>query len=260
MQSFRHWVSQLRIAENYFTFSPRQYDRLFDDELGRIITRTHDSAHLDALERLRGFGWTAYVAAAIRNAGFRDYRDAQESTHDIVAKLLTGELFRDYDESRHGPFDLRFKRSVANAVKNLVEKEGSRRHYLPSVPIERGDDLPARFPAQQQDERLVTRFRELVRKRLGPIGGAVLDNRLAGAETKSLVGCPALGSPGKWTVKRVVGEIKSLAREYALMVGDSELLRRIERAMASEAETIERRRASSRARRQAGCILSLVAS
>ena len=42
----------------------------------------------------------------------------------------------------------------------------------------------------------------------GGIGVAVLDVRLAGEETTSLVGSASLGSLGKWTVKRVVCQIK----------------------------------------------------
>jgi hypothetical protein len=71
-----------------------------------------------------------------------------------------------------------------------------------------------------------------------------------GEETKSLVGSPALGSPGKWTIKKVVGNIKTLAKQYAASLGDPDLLRRIERAMAAESETIGKRRATMAAARQ----------
>jgi len=77
----------------------------------------------------------------------------------------------------------------------------------------------------------------------------VLQVRLDGGEVKSLVGCDALGSPGRYVIKRVVGEIKQLAREYAASLGDPELLRRIAKAMASEEETIERSRRTTAARR-----------
>ncbi len=93
-------------------------------------------------------------------------------------------------------------------------------------------------------------FRRLVRKRLGDLGVAVLNARLAGEETKSLVGRAERGSPGKFVVKRVVCQIKELVREYARSLGDSELLRRIERAMASEEETVAKRQATTAARRQ----------
>jgi hypothetical protein len=205
---------------------------------------------------MRGFNWMGYVAAAVRNAGFRDQREVQERSHDVAAKLLTGTLFRGFDERRHGAMDLRFKRSVGNAVRNMAELGRNRKRLLPTVPIRQefepggitADDLPDRSPAQDHDERLIQGFRQLVRKRLGGLGVAVLQVRLDGGEVKSLVGCKALGSPGKWKIKQIVQEIKQLAREYAASLGDPELLRRIERAMEAEEETIAKRRASLRAR------------
>ena len=138
-----------------------------------------------------------------------------------------------------------------------MAKEKTRRRYLPSVPIAQEfvpgcatpDDLPAP-PAQDDDdhEKVIHDFRELVRRRLGDLALAVLDARLSGEETKSLVGCVSLGSPGKWRIKMLVQEIKRLAREYAASLGDPELLRGIERAMGSESETIRKRRAAMAAR------------
>ena len=52
-----------------------------------------------------------------------------------MVKMLTGGLFRDYDERQHGPLDLRFKRAMANAIKNMVEKQKNARRLLPTVPI-----------------------------------------------------------------------------------------------------------------------------
>jgi hypothetical protein len=149
--------------------------------------------------------------------------------------------------------ELRFKCAVGNAIRNIVEKEKTRRRYLPSVPIAQefvpgsvtADDLPAK--SVPQDEKIIHDFRELVRRRLGDLAVAVLDARLDGIETKSLVGCPSLGSPGKWTIKKVVVGIKELAREF--FRGDPEMLRRIEKAMAGESETIGKRRAAMAAAR-----------
>ena len=64
------------------------------------------------------------------NAGYRDQRERDEKTHDIVTKLLLGTLFRGYDPQRHGPMELRFRCAVKNAVRNLVEKERNRRLAL----------------------------------------------------------------------------------------------------------------------------------
>src|SRR5208283_864158 len=104
------------------------------------------------------------IAASVRHAGFHDYREVQERTHDLAVKLLTGKLFQGFDERTSGPMDLRFKRSVSNAIRNLAEKERNRKHYLPSVSIGQefepggvtADDLPARSsPAHDDDEKVI---------------------------------------------------------------------------------------------------------
>ena len=261
METFWQWLAQLKLIETYYGLDPAAYNSLFDAELERLIARTSDPAHREALERMRGFRWLSYVAASVRNSGYRDQREIQEKAHDIVVKLLMGTLFRGFDETKHGEFDRRFRNSVGNAIRNLVELERNRRHYLPTVPIQQefqpggvtADDLPDHSPApNDHDERLIQGFRNLVWRRLGGIGVAVLDVRLAGGEMKSLVGCKDLGSPGKWVVKKTVQEIKELAREYARSLGDPAFLHDIEKAMGREEATIEKRRASMKARQGVG--------
>jgi hypothetical protein len=88
-----------------------------------------------------------------------------------------------------------------------------------------------------------------VRNRLGEIGIAILDARLAGQETKSLVGRVDLGRPGRYVVKRIVAEVKALAREYAQRLGDPAFLREIERAFQREGATIQKRLATGAAHR-----------
>ena len=91
-----------------------------------------------------------------------------------------------------------------------MEKERNRKRLLPTISIGQefqpggvtAEELPAALPTD--DEKIIDDFRKLVRKRLGEIGLAVLDVRLGGGETKSLVGSPSLGGPGKWVIKRVV--------------------------------------------------------
>jgi hypothetical protein len=253
-------LARLRLIETYYSFDPAQYNRLFDEELGKVIARTSDPEHRKILERMRGFDWIAYIAASVRRSGYSDYREGQEKIHDVVVKLLTGKLFRGFDQRTSGPIDLRFKRSVANAIKNLVEKDRNRRHYLPTVSIQQefepggvtADDLPARSSPAHDHEKVIEGFRKLLRSRLGDLAVTIFDLRLGGGETKSLVDSPALGSPGKCVVKRIVQQIKKLAEEYAASLGDSTLLRRIERAMADEAATVQKRRATTAARQGHG--------
>jgi hypothetical protein len=261
METFYGWLSRLdlirRLAENYVTFDRTQYNDLFGSELEKVIKQVRDPAHREILERMRDFDWVGYIAGMVRHAGYRDQREVQEKTHDVVVTLLVGKLFRGFDEQRSGPMDRRFRASVGNAIRNLVEKERNRRRNIPTTSISQEftpgcatpDELPAKS-VPQDDDKVIEGFRELVRRRLGDLGIAVLDTRLDGSETKCLVGSPSLGSPGKWIIKKVVSEIKILAREYAVMVGDSELLRRIERAMRAEEETVGRRQATTAARQK----------
>jgi hypothetical protein len=257
METFWDWLRLRSLLETYFSFDAKQYDQLFDSELEKVIARVRDPAHRQALERLKGFDWLSYIVGSVWHAGFRDQRERDEKAHEVVVKLLTGRLFRGYDERIHGPLELRFRRSVGNAIRNIVAKEKTRRCYLPTVSIAQefvpgsvtAEDLPAKS-AQDDDEKIIHDFRELVRRRLGDLALAVLDARLSGEQTKSLVGSPALGSPGKWRIKMLVQEIKRLAREF--FRDDPELLRRIERATEAEQETIGRRRAAMAARQGVG--------
>jgi hypothetical protein len=252
MQTFWQWLTQLRLGETYYGFDPAQYNALFDSELEKVIARTSDAKHRQALEGMRGFGWMSYIAASVRYAGFRDYRDGQERIHDIAVKLLTGTLFTGFDERTSGPFDLRFKASAGNAIRNMVEKDRNRRRLLPTVPIQQEFEPGRWSKGEEDDERVIHDFRQLVRRRLGGLGIAVLDARFAGEETKSLADSPLAGNPGKNRVKQVVQQIKSLAREYATSLGDPAFLRDIERAMGREDETIQKRRTAMAARQGVG--------
>ena len=102
------------------------------------------------------------------------------------------------------------------------------------------------------DERLVHDFRKLVSSRLGKIGVAVLDLRLAGGETQSLAGSPAVGGRGRDTIKRAVQQIKALAREYAASLDAPNLLRRIEKAMTGEEAAVAKRLATTALRQAVG--------
>ena len=257
MQTFIDWLSHLRqptLSETFYGLDPVQYNRLFDEELDALTRRVADPAHRQALERLRGFNWLGYIAASVRNAGVRDQREIQERVHDIAAKLLMGTLFKGFDERMSGPMDLRFKASVGNAVRNMAEKERNRRRYVPSVSIQQdfqpggvtADALPARWSPVHGDERVIERFRDLVRDRLGNLALAILDLRLDGGETKSLVGTPLAGGAGKFVIKRLVQQIKQLAHQFAASLGDAIFLRRIERAMADEEATVQKRFAARR--------------
>ncbi len=242
--NFRLW---LLLREN---FNPAAYDDLFNRELDAVLPMVRNPDDRKRLSAMRD-GWTNYIAACLRNAGFRQQGDLEERIHDIVVKLLVspGGLFRGYDESRHGPLDLRFKRSVANAVKNVVEKEKNRRRFLPPAPLH-ADLLPSR-PDKDNDSTIIDRFRHLLQTRLGDLAVAIFNARLEGQQLKNLVGLPELDHPSRYVVKRTVQEIKTAAREYAQRLDDPEFLCRVEGLLDAEAATVARRTATTQ-QRQAG--------
>src|SRR5271157_5147364 len=166
--TFRLW---LLLREN---FDPAAYDDLFNKELDTVLPTLRNADDRKRLASMRGRGCTNYIAACLRNAGFREQGDLEERIHDVVVRLLVspGGLFRDYDEGRHGSLDFRFKRSVSNAVKNMAEKERNRRKYLPSGIT--AEYVPARS-TPTHDPTLVERFRTMLQSRLGDLAVAILD-------------------------------------------------------------------------------------
>ncbi|MHB8974898.1 MAG: hypothetical protein ACYC4N_31095 [Pirellulaceae bacterium] len=243
----------MNLIENYYTYDQAAYNRLFETQLEELLARITDPAHRAALESMRTFNWVGYISSAIRK-DFKDQREALERTHDVVTKLLTGTLFRGFDETKSGPMPQRFRTAVTNAVKNLRSKEFNRRKYLPSVPITNefqpgsvaDDELVTRRTWRGEDREVVQHFRRLVKDRLGELALAVLDARLAGQETQSLVGAEELGRPDKNRLKKAVQQVKALAREYAMTTGDQGFLRDVDRAMGREQRTVDKRLLTTR--------------
>ncbi len=242
MLTFQLW---LLLREN---LDAAAYDDLFNRELDAVLPMVRNADDRQRLASLRS-GWTNYVAACLRNAGFRQQGDLEEHIHDVIVKLLVspGGLFRHYDPERHGPLDLRFKRSVSNAVKNIVEREKNRRRLLPAVPLD-ADLVPAR--RQQEDNRtIIEKFRNVLQARLGDLAVSIFNARLGGRQTKDLVGLPELDRPSRYVVKRVVQEIKAVARDFAQRSNDPDFLRRVQRMMDAEAATVARRSTTAQRRR-----------
>ena len=175
-------ASRLRLLESYFNLPSQAYNDLFEKELHGLTDRFSDDSLKREFAVLKGFNWTGYIAAAVRGSGISDNRHVQETTHDIVSKLLTGKLFRGYDPLRHGPIEKRFKRSVGNAVRNIAEKSRNQRKYFPSSTFDT-NQLTARQGGQDVDD-LVSQFRHLVSQRLGSLALQILDTRLNGDENE----------------------------------------------------------------------------
>ena len=185
------------------------------------------------------------MASSIRQLGVRDERERNQRTHDVVSRLLLGKLF-DFDPDAI-PFIARFKTSVANAIRNQSAKQNSRNRLLPTLPIlnEPGvgvspDEIAGRG-VPPLDNSLIDEFRSLVGSRLGPLGTAILDLRMNGDETKSLVKSAEYGQPTSYRIKQIVLGIKKLAQEFAQTRDDDKFLRMIAKAMDSEQRTVDRR-------------------
>lgn len=53
MQTFYEWLACLRLDETYYGLDPAEYNRFFDAELEKVIAKTRDPAHREALEKMR---------------------------------------------------------------------------------------------------------------------------------------------------------------------------------------------------------------
>ena len=240
-------AQQLQLLwESHYDIDHDAYDQLFATELRRLASKVRDPATKAELETMASsFKFTRYIASSVRQAGVLDPREKDERTHDVASKLLLGKLF-DFDPVTI-PFAARFKTSVVNALKNFRSKEQNRRRLLPSTPISNepgigisSDELAGR-EVPDYDEGVVDEFRDLVHSRLGSLGTAVLNLRMGGEETKSLIGSVEHGEPTSYRVKQTVIAIKQLADEFAQKRGDEEFARQVVRAMDSERRTVDKR-------------------
>jgi hypothetical protein len=242
---FRDAATLLRLLETAAYFDPVSYNAVFDAELNKMLGASHDPSLRQQVASLRGFDWGNYIARSLARAGFKD-DDQQEALHGIVVRLLVdpGKLFRTWEPGRHGPLDRRFKRSVWNAIRNLAEKDRNRRRWMktadPSV-------IADRFAGRTSDSNLVEQFRKLVSERLGALALAVLDSRLAGRESKELVGRGQF-EPSAYLIKREVAAIKRLATEFANRTGDPAFAKMVTAALEAEGATIAKRQRALAAR------------
>ena len=237
---------RLRLLEHADFFSPSDYNPLFDSELAKVIARIHDPDLRQQVEGLNGFDWANYVVRSLQRSGFKD-DDVQEHFHQLVVKLLVspGRLFRGWEPQRHGPLQNRFRRSVWNGIRNAQEKTRNRRRWMvaadPSV-------MAAQYAGRQPYSDLIDQFRSLVAQRLGKLAAAILDARLTGEDSKDLVGKADFGTPSAYLIKQEIRGIKQLAYEFAQQTGDHVFLNRLAKAIDSERQTVEKRKATVAAR------------
>ena len=127
----------------------------------------------------------------------------------------------------------RVKLSISNAILNLVDKRQRRRKWFRPVSPDQADIAMHSVG----DDEAIERFRKLIQDELGDLGVAILDIRLDGGDTKSLVGMADLASPSSYQIKRTVQQIKALAQQF----GDDQFQMMVQRALDVEQETLARR-------------------
>jgi hypothetical protein len=137
----------------------------------------------------------------------------------------------------------RFRAATWNAIRNIAEKGRNRRKWFTAVdPVAMAGQYAGRAP---YNNNIVEEFRSLVGRKLGKLALAILDTRLEGGETKSLVGIPSLSI---YKIKQLVQQVKSLSRQFAERTGNWGFARMVARAMDSEQATVTKRKATAAAR------------
>jgi hypothetical protein len=233
---------RLRLLEHADFFNPSDYNPLFNSELEKVIARIHDPNLRQQVSELQNFDWANYVVRSLQRSGFKD-DDIQEHFHQLVIKLLVspGRLFAGWEPQRHGPLDRRFRTSVWNGIRNAQAKTRNRRKWVNAVDP---TVLAGQFAGMAPYSDVVDQFRSLVAQRLGKLALEILDTRLAGKETKKMVGKAEFGTPSAFFVKKEVQAIKELARQFAAQSGDLEFLRLVNQAFSAQAATVAKRKAA----------------
>jgi len=216
----------LREISEYFP--KKGIQELFDREVQKLREKTDDQEALRHLEEFQQIDVIGYIDSALRRSGFHS-NESDSLVQDLCVKLLLGGFFRDWTGQS---LVARFKVAVRNAISSLRSRSAKRR--------KRQGDLPAdAAAAPRPDDEIVSDFRNFLRMRFGDTGDLlvrVLDHRLEpGSETKDLVG--TVGSA--FRVKQLVAQLKEAIRMFA--GNDSELAQRIERLVAQEKRTFNRR-------------------
>ena len=208
-------------------FPKRGMQELFDREVQKLREKTNDPVALDHLDEFRRIDVVGYIDSSLRRAGF-DESERDPLVHDLCVKLVMGGFFRGWQGQS---LVARFKVSVTNALNSLRSRAAKRRTRQQELSF----DAPAR---ERTDSEIIDEFRTFLAMRFGDHVVRVLDHRLEGdVDTKDLVGTPGLETAYK--VKKAVADLKAAIRMWA--GSDPELTQRIERLVAEQRRTLDRR-------------------
>jgi hypothetical protein len=232
MKTFQEFVwmrmpTAVLLREVSELFPKRGIQDLFDREVQRLREKAESQEALEHLEEFGRIDVVGYIDAALRRSGFPD-SELDPLVHDLTVKLLMGGFFSGWSGQS---LVARFKVAVRNVISTLRSRAAKRRKRQGDLP----DDAIA---APRADQLVVSEFRNFLRARFGDAVVRVLDHRLEDyGDTKDLVGTPGLESAYK--VKQAVSQLKDAIRMFA--GNDSELTQRIERLVAQEKRTFDRR-------------------
>ncbi len=233
MKTFHEYVwlrmpAEKLVVEISELFPKRGIQELFDREVLRLREKTTDEQALRHIDEFAEVDVPGYIDSALRRAGFHD-SERDPLVHDICVKLLMGGFFRGWQgQSLVG----RFKLSVKNAINSLRSRAAKRRGRQQELSF----DAPAR---ERTDTEIIDEFRNFLATRFGDHVLRVLDHRLEGdVDTKALIGT-APGLESSYKVKRAVSDLKAAIQMWA--GDDPQLSRRIERLVADEKRTLDRR-------------------
>jgi hypothetical protein len=258
MRTFIEWLDfrpielLLHLLEAADFFNPQAYNAAFQKGLDALAQRITNADARQQVENMRGFDFASYIERSLRRAGFRG-DDIQENFHAIVVRLLVkpGKLFV-WTSTKSPSLDRRFRASVWNAIRNIVEKNRNYRKRVTSI----DPAVMAQMqPGRRQYSDVVDKFRRFVGERLGRLALAILDWRLQGREMRELVGQAELGHPTAYQLKRETAEIKKLAHQFAVQSGDPAFLSKLEKAMEAEASTVAKRKAAIAGRQSSGAVV-----
>jgi len=228
--------SLLRLWEVSGEFPRGELNALMNAQIEKLIAQTNDQEIVRDLRLAQDMDKIGYIDRAARNSGVKNH-DLDHVVHDIIVRLLVspGTLFSGW---KGQSFVGRFKLSIRNALLNHRAARMTRRKRIPAVSMHGGGEAAMDLPApQRQSDTLIQAFREFLLEKHGQAALDVFDERLAGGETKSLVGRPGLETSYK--IKKVVQAIKKTAEEFG--AGDPEFLALVRRALSAEAETVGKR-------------------
>jgi hypothetical protein len=206
-------------------------NNLFRQQAAEMLPRVQDPQVREDLMGVMRMNPIAYIDRALRRSGIPE-ADLDEAIQTIVVKFLItpGNLFRGWNPDRL--FTPRLKTAVRNSVITLGQRRQKRAKRFPELPQE-----PVARRAVVVEDDPISDFRNFVQLRYGDTALRVLDHRLAGKDTKELVGQPGLES--SYAVKKAVQQIKLAVVRWAGSHPD--FLLRIHRLMDQEKATLSKR-------------------